>query len=80
MNSRYVKASGSGSKIEAIAQFLLAKAIGQTASASASFNRQVIAQDKPYDPGIKRKPGEEKLIHFHVSLGVAIGDISRSKI
>ncbi|WBA82800.1 C2H2-type zinc finger protein [Endozoicomonas sp. GU-1] len=61
MNSRHVKASGSGPKIEAIAQFLLAKAsYGQTASASASFNRQVTAQEKPYDPGIKRKQSEEK--------------------
>lgn len=61
MNSKHVKASGSGPKIEAIAQFLLAKASsGQTASASESFNRQVTVQDKPYGPGLKRKQGEEK--------------------
>ncbi|MBO9482649.1 C2H2-type zinc finger protein [Salinisphaera sp. G21_0] len=63
MNSVNVTANQSGSKVELIAQFLATKASsGQTASVSTSFNRQVKAQVKPYYPGIKRQPGEEKCV------------------
>ena len=59
MNSVHVHATRPGSKIEAIAQFLAAKASSvQTASRATTFNRQVTAQDKPCYPSIKRNPGE----------------------
>ncbi|WP_422446577.1 MULTISPECIES: C2H2-type zinc finger protein [unclassified Endozoicomonas] len=63
MNSVNVTANQPGSKVEVIAPFLATKASsGQTASVSTSFNRQVRTQDKPYYPGLKRQPGEEKRV------------------